>query len=99
MSSQIMDKENIERALLRIAHEILEKNKGIERDISDNIEREEKKHDENEEPVLGAKKSSHQENFDTDEAKLEKRKKYSSIEEAIRKAMNDEKETVFVDNR
>ena len=29
MSSQIMDKENIQRALLRIAHEILEKNKGI----------------------------------------------------------------------
>ena len=29
MSSQIMDKENIQRAVLRIAHEILEKNKGI----------------------------------------------------------------------
>lgn len=29
MFSQIMDKENIQRALLRIAHEILEKNKGI----------------------------------------------------------------------
>ena len=29
MSSQIMDKENIQRALLRIAHEILEKDKGV----------------------------------------------------------------------
>jgi len=29
-ASKIMDKENIRRAILRIAHEILEKNKGIE---------------------------------------------------------------------
>lgn len=29
MSSQIMNKENVQRALLRIAHEILEKNKGL----------------------------------------------------------------------
>lgn len=29
MPSQIMDKENVQRALLRIAHEILEKNKGV----------------------------------------------------------------------
>lgn len=28
--NQIMDKENIRRAMLRIAHEVLEKNKGIE---------------------------------------------------------------------
>jgi len=29
MPSQIMDKENVQRALSRIAHEILEKNKGV----------------------------------------------------------------------
>src|SRR3989338_7185203 len=29
MTTAIMDKENIQRAILRIAHEILEKNKGI----------------------------------------------------------------------